>query len=466
MIDSLFEKGLYLFDGTPVLNIIAIALFTAAAIRSNHMPYVVIFLVYAALHHAYAVPCLLLGDAIRLRDFHLISTPNVVISGVAFLIVWLAFVFRDVRDYLVDDSIFTKVYLVCIGILVCTLFVENIYSDLSDFQIHLLKDSTSLLATLLFAYVISIIIRHVSRPWSVYELRAVSAVSVLVLGIAAYEVLNGFAWASGLYSNGMLYRASSTMLNPNVLGLWGGLLIFFGGYLFDQNSRLKRYGYGMLLLGVIGIFITGSRSSFVFCAAVLSIASCLQWFVSGKFKHSFQYLITFTGLFFLACISGQYLNLISSGFSSLQPLSERFLALPELFFSIALEKTLGVDFLANDIDQNSMLSVYGRIGVPISEGEEIYDNAYLGLISSGLMTFYAWLLMILLFLVAGIKKFLEHKDQQGVYALSSLFGFIIIGLFIRAYQVFPVWGISSLMLAVFIVWVTTDESVSIRKMRC
>jgi Kef-type K+ transport system membrane component KefB len=69
--------------------------------------------------------------------------------------------------------------------------------------------------------------------------------------------------------------------------------------------------------------------------------------------------------------------------------------------------------------------------------------------------FIIWLLMLSCFVALGLRRFWKERSIQGVYGLSALAGFMLIGFVIRAYQVFPVWGMSSLMLAVYIVWLSS-----------
>jgi len=90
------------------------------------------------------------------------------------------------------------------------------------------------------------------------------------------------------------------------------------------------------------------------------------------------------------------------------------------------------------------------------------DNGYRAIIDTNLILFFTWLLMLLFFAITGVSKFWRKRDLQSVYALSSLFGFIIIGILARSYQVFPIWGVSALMLAVFINWIIEEERAPVK----
>jgi len=288
--------------------------------------------------------------------------------------------------------------------------------------------------------------------------------SVLVLGIAAYEVIYENAWAGFEYLGCRLFRASSTMFNPNVLGLWGAMLVFLGQYLQKERESNKT-SYGLLILGVIVIFLSGSRTALLFCGVILYLEGCLKLYVGHTYKKSFQYGVFFTLAFTLVCLIS-YL-FISSACQPLHLLAERFLSFPHLLYSIVA---------GSDLTQSEQAVLDGRIGVPNGVGldgtvgvpngvgiYEIYDNGYLALMANSFGALFVWSLMVLYFLSVGVKKFFGCKNDQAVFAFTSLIGFIVIGLFIRAYQVFPVWGLSSLMLGVFIAWMVSDDKVSSEK---
>jgi hypothetical protein len=65
--------------------------------------------------------------------------------------------------------------------------------------------------------------------------------------------------------------------------------------------------------------------------------------------------------------------------------------------------------------------------------------------------FIIWLLMLSFSVALGLRGFWKQRSIQEAYGLSTQAGLMLIGLVIRAYQAFPVWG----MLAVYKVWLSS-----------
>jgi len=503
-------------SGFPVANVLLIIVLLVLSWRQKPFSFILFFMIYCAFHFAYAVPSVLAGDGTSLNAFHYISNVKVLVAEALFFCVWTLLVVKEYKKEIFNDSYARKIFIGLLSVYVTIFILSYIFFPQTSSQTLAIKDNISLLLLLFFTYLFSILLQN-GKEWGGKDLNWLMFSALLVLGVGLYEVFAGFSWAMALLPDGrLLSRASSTMFNPNVLGLWAGLLIVFSVYLYDQKKEALAYISTFFLFGIIGIYITGSRTSFLFCLALLLVVSGLKLFAGIRLVNAFKAPFVFMGVFFTLCLLGS----LQGGM--LQPLSDRFLSVPKSIVQI---------YLGDEVNSQVLTAVYGRLGIDESEEAKrlaelieaervakaiaaaeqenilaaqasllsdgpsvfsgffriisvevkvgyykvrgwwrfyfndrvsgvkpVYDNGYLALRMNNFMTYIVWLFMLLYFVVIGVKRFWIDRSLEAVYALSSLAGFILIGFLLRAYQVFPVWGLSSLMLAIFIVWVTGRET--------
>jgi len=257
--------------------------------------------------------------------------------------------------------------------------------------------------------------------------------------------LSGHGWAGYYLSDGSrLVRASSTLLNPNVLGLWGTLIIFLVQYFSDKKLLISWHRHLLNFLGLGVLFISGSRSALIFCFAVLLVGGLLKKLTGIRLISALKSPAILFFIFLLICAGSKLTAHFIPTISPLVLLANRFLDLPqELYFYLAETTFTGKqDLIIKTVTEGR---IYGG------------DNGYRAIVELSFNLFYIWILLLLFFVIMGISMFWKQRNLQGVYALSSLFGFIIIGLFLRAYQLFPVWALSALMSAIFFNWVIKEE---------
>jgi len=456
----------FLVSGAPVVNVILIVALVVGASRFKSFPYILFFFIYCAFHYSYAVPAMFAAAYPTLTAFHYTSNISALIAEAIFLLVWTFFVIKNTKEEILKKSNYRKIFVSWISIYLALFLLYYVSFPDEASQMLAVKDSISLLMMLFFAYMLSVLLQGYSIDLGAKELKWIIFASLLVLAIGFHEVFNESSWTrTRLPSGQILARASATMFNPNILGLWGMLLILFGGYLQDQKKALIKYIPLLFLLGTVGLYISGSRTALLLCLVLLMMIGVLKIIVGVKFTRAFRHMVVFVGMFFALCYLG---SLQTAG--PLNPLSERFLSMPRAIVNM---------FIGNDVNPKLLKSVYGRLGyeevdvvdgkvvygniraVRGVHGEGVYDNAYLALMKDNYMAFVAWLFMLFSFVVAGVSCFWRQRNIEAVYALSALACFMLIGFVIRAYQVFPVWGLSSLMLAVFIVWLSKSDDMEV-----
>jgi hypothetical protein len=446
----------FLISGAPVANIILIVTLFIGASRIKPFPFMMFFFIYGTFHYTYAVPAVFAGNLYMLGFFH--NNPNIsaLVAEVLFFIIWTFFVIKDAKEEIAKNSNCQKIFLGLLSLYSIIFLLYHLFPAEEGRQLFVVKDNISLLLMLFFSYMFSILFQKCSNGQSVENLKWLIFSAIFVLAVGLYEVLYGFSWTTALLADGQsISRASGTMFNPNVLGLWGMSLVLFSFYLLDQKKVAVKYTAVIFLFGTVGIYISGSRTSLILCIALMLVLGILKILAGVKFNRVFRHAIVFIGLFFMLCYSGTF-------YRGTILLSKRFLSMPVSIVNIVAD---------NEVNPDITTSIYGRLGIEeattsnslVSGRAVIYDNAYLALKSYNYTAFITWVSMLLIFITMGFRRFWKEKNIRAAYALSALAGFIMIGFIIRAYQVFPVWGLSSLMLTVFIVWLSGSYNVKIPK---
>ena len=87
------------------------------------------------------------------------------------------------------------------------------------------------------------------------------------------------------------------------------------------------------------------------------------------------------------------------------------------------------------------------------------DNGFLAMKEvGGWPAMIIWGIMWALLLVTGLKAFRNRPTVNGAYLIAAIIGCIITGSIMRAFQVFPVWAIISLVLGLYLSWLYSEWS--------
>ncbi len=283
----------------------------------------------------------------------------------------------------------------------------------------------------------------------------ITALSILVAGIAFIEVISHSAWAVFPLRDGRLvYRASSTLFNPNMLGLWSVAIVLLGTYAWDGACRSRWVAVILMLSGAVCIFLAGSRSSLLLSVIVLCGLSLLRW-KSGELLTSMKAGLVFFGLFSLVLTAAVWSsNKVSPDYldvRSLDVLSERFILIPETLLHFVVGQR--IPFAAESpAVESDMVAIEGRLS-----GERV-DNGYLAIKDDfGWFALLFWVLMLGYLLLQGLRKFYTSPDKTGAYAVSLLVLLIMEAFVMRSFQVFPAWGGVALALGAFCSWLNTGK---------
>lgn len=259
----------------------------------------------------------------------------------------------------------------------------------------------------------------------------------LILGIldciAIYEVYNHHSWAVFLQSSGdIVYRASSTLFNPNLLGFWASLVYIGCAYLmYVYKNNRKIMVWGMILVS-IAIYLSGSRSSGYLLLGILFISGLLikdrlRWvpLIVLLLTMSTIYVVT-------AWIVPPFIS-SSEGWYEIALLGERFITTPLYLLNYFLMVFNISDVLPSGVPSEIVLSIEGRfVGEARDAGWLVLyqDVGWLGLVA----VIFACCMLI----AQGIRVYIAHPSPSSVYALAFLCYCLLMG-FVMRFQIFPVW---------------------------
>ena len=227
-----------------VINFFLFAVLTSVVVRKREVIYfLTAIIVYLTFHHSYGVvPIFTSGSpdsgassASGLRIGHGML-PQLI--GMLFLVSMMFIaVYRGYRSKVglwVMKPVFPLFSLALLWVMV---FVVVLGTDLLTQgavpTLQTLKDFIAATFMLVLSFALAVYLyseRNIEierLPW-----KFLFALIIMVLLIGAYEILTSQAWAGVMLSDGIRsHRASSVLFNPNVLGVWGALIVVFAGYL-------------------------------------------------------------------------------------------------------------------------------------------------------------------------------------------------------------------------------------------
>lgn len=246
---------------------------------------------------------------------------------------------------------------------------------------------------------------------------------VLIDSIAIYEVFTHRSWAGTFQSTGtMVYRASSTLFNPNLLGLWASLVYLgcaYGMYGYRDNRKIM---VGGMILASIAIYLSGSRSAGYMLLATLLLPTLL---LKDRLRWVPLVVLLLTMLSIYMVTLQLIMPFVTSkvGWFEIVLLGDRLASTPfqiinYIFFQAPVEIQQSIEgrFIGTDRD-GGWLAFYSDVG-------------WIGVTSVVLMCFIAmW---------QGVKSYFKTQSTESVFAFTILCYCLLIGVTMR-YQVFPIW---------------------------
>jgi hypothetical protein len=250
----------------------------------------------------------------------------------------------------------------------------------------------------------------------------------------------------------MVYRASATLFNPNLLGFWASLVYLFCVYAiqeFKQNRKLILVG--MILISIL-FYFTGSRSALMFLLTTLFFATILA---RRPFRWVSLLVMPITMISIYGVVTWLIIPLVSNteGWAEISYLGARFAITPiyviNYFLALADSSfNLPTEIFQYGVPSEIALSIEGRFeGSGRDAGWVVmyFDIGWTGL--------SAIILLGLMALWRGISSYWATRNAFSIFALSALSYCFLIGVVMR-FQLSPIWVfVAVFMTPCLIFWV-------------
>lgn len=408
--------------------------------------------VYASLHFIYAIfltansddPTKILNGLHENQDFSYSLTWFLFLVFISVLILKRL---KEVNANIRMHSIFMINFslLLVLFLLVITVNVMNSYdgvniSKLIAIEKEVLYSASMWCGAVFFALALNSISQNCrSHQVDIVVFSGMLLTVMVITGL--YEITTGAVWA---FTKDSL-RASSTLFNPNVLGVWCSLMIVLIAFMFHKNwiSRVLLFVYVLLL--TITLVLSGSRTGFLLTFTNL-ISVTFLLIINKKVSQitTLNILMPMLGLIVSFLFVLVTLNIFQSNFYLLKTLLaniNRFIYLPLDLWAVIFNS-------AAMISSDTMLSINGRVITG-----EFSDNSFLSIFSiGGISATILWLLIWVLILFIAIKKIRVLPCPYSIYSLVTILGCLISGLFLRSAQTFPTFVLIAVFLGLSLWW--------------
>jgi hypothetical protein len=310
-------------------------------------------------------------------------------------------------------------------------------------------------------------------------LPTVVALTTVVVGGALLELAISQPYSTNALPDGrILERASSTLFNPNVLGMWCAGVAAFASYCWTRRGEGRRWAAALLLLAGFGLLLSGSRSGLLLYLMVWIVAVVVVDPPERRSALSPLALFLGSGL-----VAGSFSAALERVVSAPPPLRElavlfdRMVSLPVDLANYALsllgtslpwKSILSEENPPADIEENPPADAQGAGGTTPSPESEIFatsavgrfgeDNAYLDILrDAGWLGLVGWIGVLVAVAWLLWRHLWSHRDPAAAHSFAAVVGFVISGMFLRTYQVFPVWVFLAAVLAIVVIEASSNE---------
>lgn len=446
-------------------------------IRRGVFAVLVAIFVYITLHGGYAVFAAAADNGVKTMDILHYQASSFVVKLIGALFLAYCFCLLIYRLRCVDELLRRNLYfviavtscLVMFSVLMASGLIGRFAMNSSE-MIVFSKESFFSVSMWCLSIIFAVAIKQGEgrEPQDLKELVIfIVAVSALMTAAGVFEVVSKVAWAGTAYSYGYARRASATLFNPNVLGFWCALILFFVAFLFHSRWISRVSVFLLTAIFMLLLFLSSSRSGFVLSLFCLFAATV---FVSATIKNHrtsltnvfwplfcFSFVFSFFSVA-LECSTPSEFDFVNNLYANQQ----RLFRFPMELFDIAmrtveassvesnLPSTVNVFRQAEDLQEESRMreSISGRLHVGYSS-----DNSFASIYAiGGGLALAVWMLLWLVLLWLGVKKIRKAPSIYSSYALSGVIFCFVSGFFLRSSQLFPVWIFLSMLLGACLCW--------------
>jgi hypothetical protein len=321
---------------------------------------------------------------------------------------------------------------------------------------------------------------------------------MVVSGI--YEVFSGVVWASTYYADGVSYRTSATLFNPNIVGLWCGIVAGLIAIMFHLRWIAHRVTFVAMFLLAWLLILCSSRSGLVLTLVNFFIVTAILLKNRGVSYQSISEIVWPPFSFVLALALSMFFIELNATVDNIQILyanSKRFMQLPtDLYWTFMIKVILPAlpklesllfavhawlprnEFLNLDTqpfaDTIRSLNTSSQNYINSNEGSKILesvngrisqnfmsDNSFSAIYASaGFVSIIFWISLWGVLLIKSVRKLISSPGILSAHSIGALVFCFASGFFLRTPQLFPVWIFLSMFLGACLCWWSTYENTS------
>ncbi len=438
------------FNAIEIVNVlIVIFLLNIIVCRRDVTTLLLVLFVYGTLHFGFATPALATSESASLLVELHTEGGGILAKLSAFVLLGVVFTRLSVLAYdtwlcnqLGEREVVSPV-LMAMGILFCG-YLLNIRPD-DWLQLQNVVSMEAFLVLLLLGY---LGIKGRARDVANLHSWAFGGLLLLLITdcIAIYEVVTQSSWAGTLESSGAkVYRASSLLFNPNLLGFWASLIYLGCAYGMHECKEKGYRGWlfwGMIL-AAIAIYFSGSRSAGYLLLGALFVSSMLT---KGRSRWLPLTILPMTMLVIYVGAAWVMPTVLpgKEGWHEIALLGNRFAQAPLYLVKYSLQLFGAADIISR-IDILS--EVISNISVPPEVTASIEGRFEGSGRDAGWLVLYqdvGWLGVGTILwssfksLQWALRAYFVQHSVASVYALTAVCYCLMTGLVMR-FQIFPVW---------------------------
>ena len=474
--------------------------------RKNIGAVVVAMFVYLSLHGGYAIFAAATGDKINtLNTLHYqASDLGVKFVAACFLVYCGALFLVRMQNPLIElkENIFTNrnslVLLVCFILSSAFYLICNPESIFQKSQI-ILKELFFAACMWIGIYNFSIVIKQSKNYFKLYQKEfsmVLIPLSFLMVLSGFYEVFSGVVWAGSYYAYGFSYRTSATLFNPNIVGLWCGIVAGIISIMFHLRWITRVVTFVAMFFLAWLLILCSSRSGLILTLVNFFIVTVILLKNRKVSDQSIFEIVWPPFSFVLALtVSMIFIELYAAMDNVLYANSKRFMQIPSdlfwtfmvkvfipalpnleaLMFSVNgwflkighfhfdIQPSIGLieslqntsrNFLNSNAGSKMLESVNGRISQDYTS-----DNSFSAIYASaGIFSLIFWISLWGVLFVKSLRKLVSTPGILSAHTMGALVFCFASGFFLRTPQLFPVWIFISMFLGACLCWWSTNEN--------
>jgi hypothetical protein len=310
-------------------------------------------------------------------------------------------------------------------------------------------------------------------------LPVVGFLTIAVVLVGILELTKGYPWSTNLLPSGRIQeRASSLLFNPNVLGMWCAGVAVFAGY-FCSRSGGRGWAVAVPILAGIGLLASASRTGLMLYLVMVLLVAVHP---AGRAVKALVAPAFFLGT--LLAVGGGTMMLDQILRPAPRPVGtlavlfyERMISFPLDLFRYVTSRvgfqnstSQGTAPKVQEAPPEPEAEVPPEVGQEAPPESEVFasavggrfgqDNAYVTILAdAGWLGLAGWLCLIALIVWFWLRPLWRRGDWEAAYSFAAATGCILSGMFLKTFQVFPLWVFVAAGLATVFINATNEKRV-------